>query len=63
MTEILITLFGTAFLALVGFIGSRLIVSIDKLNIKIAVVIERMDNYEKLMGNHEKRIDKLEENS
>lgn len=29
--------------------------SIDKLNVKIAVVIERMNN-------HEKRIDKLEEN-
>lgn len=61
MEEILLTALCTIIIGLFGYIGGKLInvlekiqTSIEKLNIQIAVVIERTNS-------HEKRIEVLEE--
>lgn len=54
MAEVLISLFGGAFLAVIGYIGVRLIDSVDRLNEKVGKVIA-------MIAGHEERIKALEE--
>jgi hypothetical protein len=50
-----------AFYGLFAFIGMRVVKSIDELNVKIAVVVARTDQHDKLFDKHDTRISKLED--